>query len=346
MRDKQPSDDSMQDFLSLVKKAEAGLRGRHPGEWLDRLEAEHERLNTVLDWCLAHERSELGLEIAGAVWPFWLHRSHMQEGREWLAKMLATADTADASLGRARTLMGAGTLAFFQGDSEASAQQLQASLTLCERLDFAQGIAEAHSGLSRVAMAQGKPDEMRSHSHTALEVARRTANESGIAIALHHLAHAELMEGNLAEAERLYAENVETYRSMERDDLVVSELHNLGHVACLRGQHGRARSLFIESLERGEQAGNDANRPYNLIGLGRVAIALGKPDAAAVLLNAGLMILHAQGKVVVPLLRAAVEQAVTATKAALPATDHEAAAARGKALATDEAIQLADALQV
>ena len=186
---------------------------------------------------------------------------------------------------------------------------------------------------------------MRSHSHTALEVARRTANTAGIAIALHHLAHAELMEGNLEKAQRLYAENLETYRGMERDDLVVSELHNLGHVACLRGEPGRGPVLFLDSLKRGEQTANNANRPYNLIGLGRVAVALGKPEAAAVLLSAGLIILHTQGKAVAPLLRTPVEEAVIATKAALPIADYEAASARGRTLSNDEAIQLADALQ-
>jgi hypothetical protein len=151
------------------------------------------------------------------------------------------------------------------------------------------------------------------------------------------------MEGNLEEAERLYTENVETYRGMERDDLVVSELHNLGHVACLRGQPSRARSLFIESLKRGEETGNNANRPYNLMGLGRVAVALGRPEVAAVLLGAGLAMLEAQGKAIVPLLRSDIENAVGATKAALPAAAFEAAAVRSKTLSTVEAIQMAEA---
>ena len=330
--------------IAALKETDAGLRGRHPDAWLNQLESQHAHIQDVLRWCLEHDRSELGLELAGAIWPFWLHRSHLQAGRAWLAKLLAASTSHTPTLGRARSLAGAGTLAFFQGDIETSAEQLRASLALCEQLRFAQGIAEAHSGLSRIAMAQGKPDEMRRQSHAALEVARPNADEAGIAIALHHLAHAALMEGELEEAERLYAENVETYRRMERHDLVVSELHNLGHVACLRDQPMRAQPLFIERLQLAEQINNQAIRPYAIIGLGRVAAAMGKPEAAAILLSAGLAIIDTQGKAIVPLLRPAIEQTMATTKAALSPAAFEAAAARGRELSSVDAIQLANDL--
>jgi tetratricopeptide (TPR) repeat protein len=332
------------DYMTILTEVDAGLRGRHPDEWLNRLESQHTRLGEILDWCLVHNRCDLGLEITGIVWPFWLNRGHLLEGREWFAKLLAISETQSPSIGRARSLAGAGTLVFFQGDIEASAQQLRESLTLCEDLHFAQGIAEAHSGLSRIAMAQGNPDEMRRQSYAALEVARQTDNEAGIAIALHHLAHAALMEGELEQAERLYAENVETYRSMERHDLVVSEFHNLGHVACLRGQTERARSLFIESLRLAEEINNHAIRPYDIMGLGRVAAALKRPEVAAVLLSAGMAMLQAQGKAIVPLLRPEIERAIAETKASLSAEAFEAASARGRELSTSEAIQMANEL--
>jgi hypothetical protein len=127
---------------------------------------------------------------------------------------------------------------------------------------------------------------------------------------------------------------------MERYDLVVSELHNLGHVACLLGQPERARSLFTESLQLGDQIGNHANRPYNLIGLGRVAAALGQAETAATLLGAGMLILRAQGKALVPLLRPAVEATLAETRVALGDARFDAAFAKGEGLSATEALRM------
>ncbi len=331
-------------FAALAREADPELRGRNPGVWLDRLEADRARLSAALTWCVANQRYALGLDIAAAVWPFWLNRGHMPEGAAWLARLLDAPDAHAPSLGRARALAGAGNLCFHQGDFAGSEARLREGLALFESLQNAQGIAEARGGLSRVAMSRGDAAGMREHSRVALEAAQVSNYETGIAIALHHLAHASLIDGDLAEAERLYAANVETYRSMQRSDLVASELHNLGHVACLRGAPDRAKNLFVESLRLADQIGGSAIRPYDLIGLGRVAAAWGKPETAARLLGAGMDILNREGKAVVPLLRPAVERVIAETQAALSADGYAASAAEGAGLSTQGALALIEEL--
>jgi hypothetical protein len=332
--------ETLSEFYQFVGEADAGLRGQQAAEWLDRTEMRHEQLNATLRECVAEGRVDRALEVAGAVWPFWLHRSHIAEGREWLAELLGDARGLERTAGRARALSGAGNLAFSQADHAAAKQLMWQSLDIYESLGDEDGIAEANSGLSRIAMAQGRPDLMRRHSLAALAVARRNVNAGLSAIPLHHLAHAALMEGDLEEADRLYEANIHTYRAMGREELVITELHNLGHVACLRCQTVRAKDLFVESLRRGEETGNDANRPYNLIGLGRVALAEGQPEKAAVLLNSGLAILKQQGKAVAPLLREPVEGAVADTKAVMGEEAYAIAAALGERLTVAEALRM------
>ena len=330
---------------ALAREAGPELRGRNPAAWLDRLEAERDRLNAALEWCVAHQRYPLGLDIAAEVWPFWLNRGHLPEGAAWLSRLLDAPGANAPSSGRARALAGAGNLCFHQGGFAGSEHRLRESLTLFESIGGpggdAQGIAEARGGLSRVAMSRGDAAGMREHSRVALEAARASNYETGIAIALHHLAHASLIDGDLAEAERLYAANVETYRGMQRRDLVASELHNLGHVACLRGDPGRARSLFAESLLLADQIGGSAIRPYDFIGLGRVAAAQGRPAAAARLLGAGMDILNREGKAVVPLLRPEVERVIAETMRAISAEAYAAAAAAGAGMSAEDAMALA-----
>ncbi len=329
---------------ALAREADPELRGRNPAPWLDRLEAERGRLNAALGWCVENNRFALGLDIAAAVWPFWLNRGHLPEGAAWLARLLDAPGAKAVSPGRARALAGAGNLCFHQGDFAGSEARLREGLALFESLQNAQGIAEARGGLSRVAMSRGDAAGMREHSRVALEAARASNYETGIAIALHHLAHASLIDGDLAEAERLYAANVETYRSMQRRDLVASELHNLGHVACLRGAPDRAKVLFVESLRLADQIGGSAIRPYDLIGLGRVAAARGKPETAARLLGAGMDILDREGKAVVPLLRPEIDRVIVETREKLSADGYAASAAAGAGLSTQSAIALMEGL--
>lgn len=326
----------LQDILAILRDADAGLRGRQPKTWLDRLAAQHEQLDRVLRWCQTENQSDLGLEISGVVWPYWLHRGRLSEGTIWLEALLATTSAARPSIGRARSLAGAGTIAFFRGDLVASAERLHKSLTIAEHLHFAQGIAEAHSGLSRIAMAKSAPDQIRQHSQTALSAARAAADEQGIAIAIHHIAHASLIEGNLPEAERLYSENIETFRGMERYELLASELHNLGHVACLRGDANRAQLMFRESLNLGQEVGSTALLPYNIIGFGRVAVALGNLEHGTVLLGAGTAMLRREGKALLQLLRPGIENAIAEARVVLSTTRFEAAMQRGSALSSDE----------
>src|SRR5439155_27140807 len=69
-------------FLALTEEAEPNLRwsGRH-GEWLDRLDSEHDNLRAALDCLQASGKSQLSLRLAGAVSRFWVMRSHLAEGR-------------------------------------------------------------------------------------------------------------------------------------------------------------------------------------------------------------------------------------------------------------------------
>src|SRR5437762_2456409 len=117
--------ETLSDFYQFVSEADAGLRGQQAALWLDRTEARHEQLNASLRECVANGSVDRALEVAGAVWPFWLHRGHIAEGREWLAALLADARASGATAARARALTGAGNLAFFQADHTAAAQCMQ-----------------------------------------------------------------------------------------------------------------------------------------------------------------------------------------------------------------------------
>jgi predicted ATPase len=79
-------------FLKLAEEAEPELTGANQQSWLDRLELEHDNLRAVLRQMAKNGDAKTGIVLAGTLWRFWLMRSHLSEGREWLAGMLAPTD--------------------------------------------------------------------------------------------------------------------------------------------------------------------------------------------------------------------------------------------------------------
>jgi non-specific serine/threonine protein kinase len=84
--------------------------------WLERLEREHDNLRAALRWFTDQQAAEAGLRLGGLLCPFWDARGHLTEGRRWLAELFALTAVRLRTVARAKALLGAGNLAYAQGD--------------------------------------------------------------------------------------------------------------------------------------------------------------------------------------------------------------------------------------
>ncbi|MGH2409225.1 MAG: hypothetical protein ACRDGS_02535, partial [Chloroflexota bacterium] len=115
-------------FHGLAKAAEPELTGSAQGQWLARLQSEHDNLRAALAWALARDHDdpqarqdgvEAGLRLAGSLWRFWSIRGYAYEGRAWLERLLSVeigAGSKETKAIRAAALRGAAALAYGQGD--------------------------------------------------------------------------------------------------------------------------------------------------------------------------------------------------------------------------------------
>ena len=92
--------------------------------------------------------AEHGLRLAGALWYFWFQRGLPGEGRRWLTRALAAAPSRGRA--RAQALLGAGTLAWRQGDFAAARVHLDESVALWRDTADRRGLAEALHVLGHV----------------------------------------------------------------------------------------------------------------------------------------------------------------------------------------------------
>jgi non-specific serine/threonine protein kinase len=166
-----------------ILAAEAELKGPSPEAWFDRLDADQAGLEEALEWSLEHDL-EQSLRLAGAVWPYWLARGHLDSGRAWLTKVLAATEWGERTAARAKALYGAGTLAYKRGDREPSLRFHTESLAIARELGD-QGLeADALIGLARVAELDGDGIMVEQNAQRSLEAARAAADPQRVAAAI------------------------------------------------------------------------------------------------------------------------------------------------------------------
>ena len=76
----------------LSAAGRAGRAGAGPaaaGDWLERLEREHDNLLAALGWAREQKAAEVALRLCGALWRFWYTRGYLSEGRRWIDQALA-----------------------------------------------------------------------------------------------------------------------------------------------------------------------------------------------------------------------------------------------------------------
>jgi predicted ATPase/DNA-binding CsgD family transcriptional regulator len=368
----------------LAEEAEVALRGSDQQRWRDRLELEIGNLRVALTWTTSQqalsEDADLGLKISGALWYFWFQRGFISESRQWLAQTLAAA--ADRGPLRARALLGAGTLAWRQGDYAVAADQLDESLVISRAVNDRRGLAEtihiighvrldlrdypaahdlftdSHSlfvelgdsvgavpllgDLGMVAYHVGDYPAARQLFSQCLESARQHNLVDRVANALSQLGDLARLDGDSEGAAKLFEESLSYWRGLHSLPGIASALHKLGQVHRLQADPAGAQVLFLESLAHQRELGNKQGIAECLIGIAGV---VNTNDVAIRLLAAGTALLAAIGAPLAPADQRVFEKDVASCRAQLGEAMWARAWAEGQAMPLELAVTSALASQ-
>jgi predicted ATPase/class 3 adenylate cyclase len=232
-------------FLALAEEAEPHLR-QASGEWLDRLEAEHDNIRAALDW-LEQADTALAARLTAAVWRFWSLRGHLAEGRRRLERGLAHYDHRDGV--RARLLEGAADLALDTDDDESARRRAQDGLALNRELGEEQGAADCFFllGLSFTGIHDW------SAAHDALAEAirlyRALGDERHAMMATRRLAWTYEHLHGIEAARALHEENLRAARTAGDRAMQAESLAVLGQYALEEGRVADALPMLKEAYE-------------------------------------------------------------------------------------------------
>jgi predicted ATPase len=277
----------------FTERSAAGLASAEQAVWVGRVEREYVNLRAAFDWATGGGDAATGARICLGLWRYWRTGSHIGEGRDWLARVLAGACPDDAE--RAQLLHAAAVLAATQDDHEPAYRYAYESLARAEATGDRRLTAQARNALGMAATGAGDYEAATGHFRHCLAAWEELGQPPGIAIALGNLTKVSLKLGDV-EAAAGYAHRVLALeRAAGNTHGIVLGLECLGQILLAQGDAAAARAALHEGLGLSRSLGDAYGEAMALHQLGVAAQLDGDRDEALRLLADALARRHEMG---------------------------------------------------
>jgi len=325
-------------FLELGEEAEPNTRV-YSGEWIRRLEQEHDNLRTALDHLAASGENELVLQLAGALSEFWHEGGHVAEGRRRLEGALQGQERPTAA--RARALTGAALMAYGSGDVGSARSIAGQALELHRGLGDARGAAFNLNVLCVAAIEEGDLEQAEQLAEESLALFRQAGDEREAVAATRTLAFTYHSRGDHERARTLHESNLAQAQALGFKETEAGTLGSLAMIAFEQGRIEDALALGKQNLLACRDLGSLQGIAQSLCrSAGTFAVLPGKENTAARLLSC-FEAQREQIGVSEAWVARMNEQTLSTIRARLDESAFAEAWEQGRALTIDEAVALA-----
>ena len=208
-------------FLAFGEEAEPHLPSAESVRWLNRLEEEHDNLRTALEWSLEND-IKTAARLLAAIQMFLITRGHLTEGRRRSAAVFEKSDDIPVPA-RLKLLIGAGQMAYWQGDYQSSRDLFETGLAASREAGDKRHVALASRGLGTAAYQEGDYTAARAFYEESLVVSREAGDDRAIAVSLIALGELTRVEGNYTAARPLYEESLLSFKRVGHRQGVAAE---------------------------------------------------------------------------------------------------------------------------
>lgn len=329
-------------FLALAEEAGPELKGPRQGAWLERLEAENDNLRAAMRWLAGEDGSGAAARLAWALWLFWFHRGHQDEGRAWIEGVLAKDDALSEGQ-RARMLYADGAMSWGLRESADTIRLLEESRALFRQAKDRHGEALALAATGIPTFQQGDVERATAILEEGIDLLRDVGDKWETGFMLAHLGMIYLDQDEQELAAMHFEESLALSRETGHKFSGSVSLYNLAGAAQGRGDHERAAELYAEGLTLAVELSDKANAAYCLEGLARVTGTRGDHERAVRMLGAAAALLEAAGDPVYAHAqdRAYYERVVGALRSGLDEETFRAAWSEGRAMEMEQAVEYA-----
>jgi predicted ATPase/transcriptional regulator with XRE-family HTH domain len=303
-------------YLALAEDVTVLLFGPGIAAGLSRLDGDLGNLRAALVWADERGYVAVGLQLAGALAPFWSTRGYASDGLMWLNRFIAELDAVEvpAAVG-ARAFYGGGVLANGHGHQQQAMEWLDRAVELYRAAGDAVGAVRALNTRSGVDYDVGDLQSSMSRLQQCVELARAAHDLGELARAQANLGEVYYHLDDLDRAATCYQEALDLARQAGRVDIEAYQLSDLGNVARHRGDLEQARSLHRQGLAIKRTLGDHRRIAISLEDLAAVAVADGHVGLAAEWLGAAAEVRSRIGTPLPVPERAAIERTMVAGRA-------------------------------
>ncbi|QSE93761.1 protein kinase [Rhodococcus pseudokoreensis] len=332
-------------YRKLALDAEAGWISPQQVSWLVRLDRELPNLREAMEFSLSEPgtaSAEAGLQIATALFPFWLSRGLLSEGRRWLDRALAQREEQSPAL-QVKALYAASVLASRHEDLARAAALTDDGRALAEGRGSALDRALIQHADAALAMHSGDPEHAVTAHSQALEVLRGGDDLFAQIATLHGLGLAHEILGHPAQAIACLDEAIRIAEVHGESVMRGRSTYTLGLVMWREGDRERAVALLREGLELARRVDDPIGATWCLEILAWIASSEKRFHRAAVLMAAAAVLRRRVGTSVdqIPNLTASHQECERITHRALGPRAFTAASREGEALGFTAAVSYA-----
>jgi len=236
-------------YVEFADLNDSRLRGPDGSNISRRLRLEHDNFRAILVGALGRGDGETLLRLAAALWSFWLHHGHLDEGRSWLDKALSVSDRQPTRI-RAHAYNGASAIALHQRDLRHAHGYADSSLRIAHELGDDRLIAIARMTLGLVSSSSGDFPDAAEQLAEARSIFAALGDDVRSAQVLRNWGHTELKRGRFDRAVELLAESLALSRKIGNDRQLAFTLSTFGMTRLGQGDAEAARTLIEEALDR------------------------------------------------------------------------------------------------
>jgi len=264
-------------YLDLAETTAPGLTGSDQKRLLDRLDLENGNLRAALTWSIERGRAETALRLGHALWRFWQMRGMLQEGADWLDRILALPHAAEHPQELAKALEAAGGVAYWRAEMPNAMKHYEACLELCRSIGDKAAIANALYNVGFPTLIN-RSDVYRSRAafEECLVIARELDDKELMARVLWGLGNAHYYAGENEAARDVLLEDVALLRTLDDPFDLAWALHTLGLAYHKLGEtRSHAVPLWREATQHFAAVGDVSGITITLGDFGLDAIADG-----------------------------------------------------------------------
>jgi predicted ATPase/class 3 adenylate cyclase len=276
-------------FLELSEKAAPELKGENAKIWLDRLEANHNNLQSAIEWGVSNANTEKAAQVASALGKFWNTRGYFFIGIK-LFEIILDKSNDLSKTEKALILNWIGIYNKYLGKYKQSQKFFKESLELRRELRDNHGISVSLNSLGNVTYFIGDYEQAQKYFEESLELRREIGDKYGIASSLGNLGNLAYYRGDYLQAQMYFEESLILSRDLKANILIAGLLFSLGGVALSCGDYEQARKYYAESLILYRETGDKHGIAESLNGLGILATSCGDYEQAQVYHEESLII--------------------------------------------------------